>query len=171
MKDAPLYIVSLREDLLEACAAIAATAPDPWTREGLAACLASAHQPVFVALDPAGQPLGFAAFLLANSVADLALLAVAPAARRQRVARRLLAHALGQLAEVNIQQVLLEVRASNSAALPLYEGLGFTRLALRPALFSHPREDGWMMALPLAAEAKYEDHEDKGYATTGNEPP
>lgn len=57
--------------------------------------------------------------------AELLQIAVAPARRREGLGRWLLETALSQLAEAGAERLLLEVRASNRAAIGLYRILGF----------------------------------------------
>jgi ribosomal-protein-alanine N-acetyltransferase len=57
--------------------------------------------------------------------------------RRRGVARKLLADLLAELRG----EVFLEVRASNEAALSLYESLGFLPVGRRESYYSCPRED------------------------------
>ena len=59
------------------------------------------------------------------------------------IARALLAGLLQRLTG----EVFLEVRASNLAAIQLYESLQFARVGIRPAYYSHPTEDGVVLRL------------------------
>jgi ribosomal-protein-alanine N-acetyltransferase len=70
-------------------------------------------------------------------------LAVDPPARRKGVALRLLEHALKG------QQGLyfLEVRESNTAAIALYESIGFQRVGVRKNYYSDPQEEGIVMRI------------------------
>lgn len=70
--------------------------------------------------------------------AEILNIAVHPLARRRGIARALLA----QLLRMLDGEVFLEVRASNLAAIQLYESLQFGRAGIRPAYYSHPTEDG-----------------------------
>jgi ribosomal-protein-alanine N-acetyltransferase len=49
-----------------------------------------------------------------------------------------------------ITEVLLEVRASNSAALAFYRALGFAIAGRRPLYYADPIEDAVLMELRLA---------------------
>jgi len=66
---------------------------------------------------------------------ELLWLAVDPAARRQGLARQLVAAVLGWAAERDAG-VQLEVRASNAAALALYGGQGFVVVGRRPRYYA-----------------------------------
>lgn len=138
---------------LDACAAIAAAAPDPWSRDALARAMDDENHPCFVAL-AGDEPLGFACFLALGDTADLQLIAVREDARRQGAAEALLRHCLPQLAARGAARVLLELRQSNAAALGLYRKLGFEELAKRPGLYQNPAEDGILMGKDLGAMPK-----------------
>lgn len=88
--------------------------------------------------------LGFAsARQSAPPEAEILNIAVHPAARRRGIARALLVGLLQRLTG----EVFLEVRASNLAAIQLYESLQFARVGIRPAYYSHPTEDGVVLRL------------------------
>ena len=77
-------------------------------------------------------------------------LAVAPDVRRKGYARRLLDHVFQDVAAEGVTAATLEVRRSNTAALALYEGLGFQVEAVRADYYQKPREDAlilWHRAL------------------------
>lgn len=90
-----------------------------------------------------GRVLGF---LVVREVAEdereILNLAVDPAERRQGVARQLL--------ETELQRAkmrwFLEVRASNSRAIKLYESAGFRRAGTRDSYYSNPVEPGIVMS-------------------------
>jgi ribosomal-protein-alanine N-acetyltransferase len=62
---------------------------------------------------------------------EVLFVATHPAHRRRGLARRLLAHALGEAAADGASAALLEVRRSNQGARALYESLGFTAVGER----------------------------------------
>ena len=68
-------------------------------------------------------------------------LAVHPAVRRLGVARKLLIHAL----EPGLGRWFLEVRASNIAAICLYESVGFRQAGTRPGYYRNPSEPAIVM--------------------------
>lgn len=80
-------------------------------------------------------------------------LAVAPDARRKGHARRLLERIFQEVVSEGVTAATLEVRRSNTAALALYESLGFQVEAVRADYYQHPREDAlilWHRALGTA---------------------
>lgn len=133
---------------LPRCAAIEATAPDPWTEPQLAEELASDFGRLFVACRE-GQTAGLAVFQLAAGEASLNALTVDPAARRQGAGRALLTGALAALRAEGAQSCFLEVRAGNAAARALYESVGFAAAGVRRGFYRDPTEDGVVMALSL----------------------
>jgi [ribosomal protein S18]-alanine N-acetyltransferase len=64
--------------------------------------------------------------------------------RRRGIATKLVQHVLSQTA---VTRATLEVRRSNTAALKLYEGLGFTATAIRKRYYSNPDEDALILWL------------------------
>ena len=86
-----------------------------------------------------------AGFLVTRQVGagerEILNLAVDPAERRGGVARGLLGDALAR----SKGRWFLEVRASNVAAIRLYESAGFERAGLRPGYYADPAEDGIVM--------------------------
>lgn len=106
----------------------------------------------YALLRTAKLPTGLAGFALAWRAADelhLTDLGVLPAYRRQGVARRLVLELLAEARAAALRVVLLEVRASNGAALALYQGLGFVELDRRRRYYSDPEEDAVVMQLEL----------------------
>ena len=147
-KRAQPTIVPYAASLAKALAAIAAAAPDPWALEVFEKLPEQPHKRCFVAL-LGGEVAGFACFLALEGSADLELLAVAPARRRRGLGEALLRHGFEALCGEGIRRCLLEVRAGNTAAIALYEKLGFQTLALRKGMYQHPAEDGLLMARAL----------------------
>ncbi|MGC8856235.1 MAG: ribosomal protein S18-alanine N-acetyltransferase [Anaerolineae bacterium] len=80
--------------------------------------------------------------------AHVATLATHPDFRRQGIARRLLAHALGEARREGARRAFLEVRASNQAAQDLYRSLGFVEDGRRPKYYKDNGEDAILMSHP-----------------------
>lgn len=104
------------------------------------------------AKDAAGKNV--AGFLVARRVAsDLEVLnfAVQPVARRQGIGAALLKAALDWGRSFRAEKALLEVRASNSAAIAFYEKNGFQAAGRRPNYYTAPIEDALLLIAALKA--------------------
>ncbi len=96
-----------------------------------------------------------AAFAITQIVLDEATLfniAVDPAFQRRGLGRELLEHLIDELEKRGVMTLWLEVRASNLAAIALYEQLGFNEATIRRNYYptADGREDAIIMALPIS---------------------
>jgi len=82
--------------------------------------------------------------------AEILDLAVKATHRRRGLATLLLKGFLAQAAGSGTQQVFLEVRESNAAALALYRNFGFQIAGRRPDYYRRPDEAALLMRLALA---------------------
>ena len=117
---------------------------NPWTPEALSAMLQSSVTRLYVARELTGTIVGFCACWIVAGELHINTLAVARSHRRQGIATRLLRFIL---ATTGIDRATLEVRRSNTAALKLYENLGFTTTAVRESYYTNPDEDGLILWL------------------------
>lgn len=99
----------------------------------------------------AERPLAYA--VCARGFDELEILALATRleARRQGLARALLARAVTFAREAGSRRVCLEVSANNAAARRLYESAGFRVFNVRRAYYRETGEDALEMELPLGA--------------------
>lgn len=96
--------------------------------------------------------VGYICFWVVFEEFRLMNLAVVRSARRQGIGRELLRRALTLGRLQGATRALLEVRASNAAALQLYEQAGFRRTAAREKYYKKPVEDAVLMEMnPLVA--------------------
>ncbi|WP_038155871.1 ribosomal protein S18-alanine N-acetyltransferase [Trabulsiella guamensis] len=96
-----------------------------------------------------------AAFAITQVVLDEATLfniAVDPAYQRRGLGRALLEYLIDALEKRGVVTLWLEVRASNVAAIALYESLGFNEATIRKNYYptAEGREDAIIMALPIS---------------------
>ena len=103
---------------------IEAGLPWRWQPAAIERFIESAHHNVIVA-GGCDTLLGFAVMSYHEADAYLALLAVAPAARRGGLARRLLSWLLKTGDVAGLSTVKVDLREDNIAALRLYEEAGF----------------------------------------------
>ena len=95
------------------------------------------------------QIAGYICFWVVFEELRMMDLAVAPFARRRGIGRWLLQQALTMGLEQGARRALLEVRASNHAAVALYAGAGFSRSGIRTRYYTNPVEDAVLMELEL----------------------
>lgn len=116
----------------------------PWSENAIGSEL---HNPLsvwFVAMD--GDTLaGYVGSQAVLGEADMMNLAVVPAYRRQGVADGLVKALVAFLKEQQVHSLTLEVRASNEAAIALYEKLGFAQVGRRPGYYCKPKEDALIL--------------------------
>lgn len=79
--------------------------------------------------------------------AHIATIATHPAYRRKGIATRLLTDALNSAYEEGARSALLEVRASNEAALKMYKAFGFEAVGRRERYYKDNYEDAILMTL------------------------
>ncbi|MGD0911341.1 MAG: ribosomal protein S18-alanine N-acetyltransferase [Terracidiphilus sp.] len=96
-----------------------------------------------------GEVLGFAVASLVVPEAELENIAVARKAQRRGIGRQILFELVNKLRHAGIQTLHLEVRASNSAAIGLYNSLEFNETGRRPRYYSSPVEDAVLMTCEL----------------------
>ena len=142
------HIRPMGESDLDAVAAMeAATYPDPWPRQALA--YEALHNPVCSAfvMEEEGAVAGYAFLWVIFEQAHLINIAVGQAFRRKGLGEALLAHVLRYAEARGADDVHLEVRETNEAAVALYRKYGFTVLGRQdkyyndgtPALMMHLR--------------------------------
>jgi len=89
--------------------------------------------------------LGFCACWIVAGEVHINSLAIAPAVRRQGHARRLLREVFRSAVQEGAHAATLEVRRSNTAAVALYNGLGFAVEGVRRDYYELPREDALIL--------------------------
>lgn len=77
--------------------------------------------------------------------ADMMNLAVLPDYRRQGVGEMLVKRLVEKLTANAVSSLTLEVRASNSGAIELYNKLGFAQVGRRPNYYKNPKEDALIL--------------------------
>jgi ribosomal protein S18 acetylase RimI-like enzyme len=82
-------------------------------------------------------------------IAELESVVVSASARRAGIGRALSRAVFDWSRSQGATEVVLEVRAANSAAIALYACLGFTLAARRPRYYRDPNDDALLMRLQL----------------------
>ncbi len=99
--------------------------------------------------DRSGSLLGYVGSQSCFEDADVLNVCVAPAARRRGIAEALMRELEARLIPKGVEQITLEVRASNEAAIRLYEKLGYAQVGVRRGYYEKPREDALIMQKKL----------------------
>ena len=93
--------------------------------------------------------VGFLVALATSADWELENIAVLPESQRQGAGQALLAELVAQARTERAERILLEVRASNEAALRLYQRCGFKQIGRRAQYYRNPTEDALVMVLIL----------------------
>jgi ribosomal-protein-alanine N-acetyltransferase len=139
-----IHIRPMIEADLDAVLAIEqASFPSPWKRDHFLHEIAAPHSYPFVA-EYNGMLAGYVCLTSLFEEAQILNIAVDPAMRGRGIARILMKHAFSLAREKGAEVMSLEVRASNAAAITLYEQCGFTRTGLRQKYYEG-RDDAVLM--------------------------
>lgn len=123
----------------------------PWSERNFTDALAEGYF-AEVSVEMTEQVLGFC--LVQPGVEEVHLLnvCVRPDCRRKGIARNLLQRAVQRAKQMGKKQLWLEVRASNTSAIALYQGLGMQQVGRRPGYYQRPganAEDALLFTLYL----------------------
>jgi [ribosomal protein S18]-alanine N-acetyltransferase len=126
-----IHIRPMIEPDLDAVLAIEqASFPSPWKRDHFLHEIAAPHSYPFVA-ECNGMLAGYVCLTSLFEEAQIMDIAVAPAMRGRGIAQSLMEYAFSLAREKGAEVMALEVRASNAAAITLYEQCGFVRSGIR----------------------------------------
>ena len=122
---------------------------DPWSENSFRLCLSENTD--FFLLEADGVVCGYAVFdrTLGNE-GELHNIAVAPEIRGKGLSRLLMDALVDSAKRNGVERVMLEVRASNEAAIALYTKYGFEKVGLRPGYYRNPTENAILMDLMLS---------------------
>jgi len=146
-----IIIRPMTEPDLDAVQVIEQTSfPVPWQRVHFLHELSAPHSFPFVAATE-GTVVGYVCLQSLFEEAQILDIAVDPRQRGKGIARLLMAHAFAAAREQGAEFMALEVRASNTPAITLYERLGFVRTHVRQGYYEG-REDAVLMEKSLLGE-------------------
>ena len=121
--------------------------PDAWSETSLRYELDGPGRRAVVLVSGA-EVLGYAVTMRAGDMVDLQRIAVRRDHQRQGLAGRLLADALAAGRADGAERMLLEVSATNAAAVAFYEAQGFARIDVRRRYYRDD-SDALVLARPL----------------------
>ncbi len=128
----------------------------PWTAEMFRWELRNSDvSATYVVKMPDGLVAAFCCVWVVLDELHINNVAVRPEFRRQGLARALLAHVTREAVQQGATRATLEVRRSNTAALRLYDRLGFALGGVRRNYYANPVEDAlilWRSIAPVAGE-------------------
>ena len=121
----------------------------PWTLGNFSDALRSKY--LCKVAEEENQMLGYAVLMLAVDEAELLDIAIAAQHQRHGWGRKLLDEMMVLARRHNMLNVVLEVRASNVAAIALYRSVGFADIGLRRDYYpaENGREDAILMGRKL----------------------
>lgn len=94
--------------------------------------------------------LGYSLLSMAVGEAHILNISVDPAEQKQGIGRKMMENLI-EVARGRAETIFLEVRPSNTAAIALYEDMGFNEIGIRKGYYpaENGREDAIMLALQL----------------------
>ena len=113
---------------------------DAWSEKLLQDLLTSSWDKAWV-LKEDETVCGYSNFRVIAGEGELMRIAVHGACRGRGYGRLLMERLLREAEEENVEDITLEVRASNAPAIALYEAYGFQKEAVRKNYYSGPTED------------------------------
>jgi len=135
------------EDLFEVVEVELESFSTPWSTESFMDEMDREFSYVYLARDEEANLLGFVCFWVLTEEMHILNIAVRNKYRRMGIGRALAVHALGLAREMGARSATLEVREKNTAAVGLYESLGFVRAGLRRNYYEQPRDNAVIMWL------------------------
>lgn len=121
---------------------------EPWSRKSLEELTICEYAVYFVATSH-GEVAGYGGMYVSPGAGSINNIGVLPEYRRHGVAAELLSELIGYSKQNGITLMCLEVRASNTPAIALYEKFGFEKVALRKNFYKKPTEDAILYNLEL----------------------
>ena len=113
----------------------------PWSRDAFEDMIDNPLALYMVAEDN-GYVVANCGVISAAGEGDICNVAVDPAYRKRGIGEKLLSEIMNVASkELLVEAFTLEVRASNRAAISLYEKLGFVNEGIRPGFYTSPKED------------------------------
>jgi ribosomal-protein-alanine N-acetyltransferase len=119
---------------------------NPWTRDMYAWELQNRSVCHIYVVRTSERPvIGFCAFWLVFDEIHINNVALRPQFRGRGIGTALMRHVLDEARSLGAKRATLEVRASNTGAIRLYERLGFYIAATRRNYYTHPVEDALIL--------------------------
>lgn len=141
----PYEIKALREEDAGRAAEIEAMIFSmPWSEQGFLDSIRS-KDTEYLAVWIGTELVAYCGFLQSLDEADITNVAVHPDFRRHGIAYAMLRQLMEKGKLRGVAHYTLEVRVGNTAAILLYEKLGFASVGIRKNFYEKPREDAMIM--------------------------
>ena len=135
-------------DIAALCRIENACFSEPWSENSLRELLTLDYAVSFAA-QCEGKTVGYISMYVSFETGSVNNVGVLPEYRRQGIARALAERLIACGREKDLEVITLEVRASNRAAIALYESLGFEKVGVRRNFYRKPCEDAVLYDLTL----------------------
>lgn len=120
--------------------------PAPWSERSFTNEITNPQSVFLVALGD-GKIVGYGGYWACIDESHITTVAVTSSSRRRGIGKRLMQALLARAQESGMTCSTLEVRASNVAAVQMYEGMGFKVTARRKGYYPDNKEDALVMWL------------------------
>jgi N6-L-threonylcarbamoyladenine synthase len=122
---------------------------DAWSATSMASELDASHTYYLGVFDP--ELIGYAGLSTSagSFSSDIQTIGIALESRGQGLGRKLMQQLIAKAKELGSEQLMLEVRADNQAAISLYLDLGFVQIDVRKRYYQPAGVDALIMRLPI----------------------
>ena len=122
----------------------------PWSEGIMKDCLSTANYHGYL-IKYHQQLIGYAMISAAVGECHILNICIKSSHQNKGYGKQLLAFLIDEAKELKAQQVFLEVRASNQAAISLYQNFGFNELDIRKGYYPahNKREDAYLFAMEI----------------------
>ena len=93
--------------------------------------------------------LGYCIFMIAADEGEILRIATLENMRQSGIGKKLLSSVISEMRESGVNEVFLEVRAGNVAAIALYESIGFQKIGIRKGYYKDNGEDAVLYKLEI----------------------
>lgn len=120
----------------------------PWDANGFFSFMIR-EGTAFLVAEENGKILGYAGLISAADEGDITNVSVSKTSRQKGIGNSLLEGLLDRARSFELKKIFLEVRASNEAAIRLYEKNSFQQVGVRKGYYTEPVEDALLMCREL----------------------
>ena len=116
----------------------------PWSEKAFKDSMESDNT-IYIVAKENNNVAGYAGMYLSFEEGNITNVAVNPLSRRKGIGEKIVRDILNKAYEKGVRDVFLEVRETNSAAIALYEKIGFKEEGIRKNFYDKPRENALIM--------------------------